>query len=597
MSGEMEDVELVGVVGENGLTASAPPEDPNQEEVPGSREEEKKQQPGEPKIRLQDIGEEDREESFISFRMLQILLVVCQTFILIIGAVYINWWPSNINIYASDRNNDESLGDTADEDRILQIWQSIYLTLSLLCTFYGVGMQDRGWLMLSMFMNIGIMSLLPFRNGNTEMAFLFFVFIFGVISVSLCFILSERIQNRFLLDDNVNPEDKKMHILCFDFPDLSLYHMGIVQVLTSSVMVFMGLLWMLLQEAMITSTARANFSCNGWPDGQCSRYYGFKAQEYYVGRITISLCVAGAFGIFGGILKCRTVLTLALVLTIIPFSGIIENGIYTFGNSEDVSYMCGDEDWWLQDDRLTTFWGDDWDCTTQENYHKYSVVFMIIISTVSLCHLWICLRFSEKIQSKDEERIERNPNCFGRFWQWLNAPKRMRLLLLVLSFFVAIGGFVQIGYGAEAASSTQTEVNYDGEDVVVLDSPSYIDAHYIYACLSIFSAVLIWIFFFLNDRNILCFVFALLVETHAIGFQNLIWHEADLKYGIVEFATNSISIYPVYINGDARDLLNGSIQVYYVFNIFIMITIFVSLLTSEAMQDEDKDEIDNVLPV
>merc|ERR1719397_1412322 len=135
----------------------------------------------------------------LSFKMLQLILLICQTLILIIGAVFIDWWPSNINIYASHREL-EHLGDTENESRLLQIWQSIYLGLSLLCTFYGTGMQDRGWLMLSMFMNIGIMSLIPFRTGSKEMPFTFFITLFGIISVTICYVLSERIQDRSLLE-------------------------------------------------------------------------------------------------------------------------------------------------------------------------------------------------------------------------------------------------------------------------------------------------------------------------------------------------------------------------------------------------------------
>merc|ERR1719419_1387172 len=120
----------------------------------------------------------------------------------------------------------------------------------------------------------------------------------------------------------------------------------------------MSLLWMLLQEAMITKPARTNFSCNGWPGGQCGRYYGLQAQEWYVGRLTISMCVAGGVGILGGFFRHRTILILAMALTILPFIGTLENGIYTMGTAEDVRFMCSD-DWWLTNDRVITFWGDE----------------------------------------------------------------------------------------------------------------------------------------------------------------------------------------------------------------------------------------------
>jgi len=525
--------------------------------------------------------------------MIQTILIVCQTILLVIGAAYISWWPNNINIYASERNLDETLGDTEDENRILQIWQSIYLGVSLLCTFYGVCMLDRGWLMLSMFLNIGIMSLLPFRTGGGESPFTCLILIFGIASVTLCFILSERIQNLSLMNSKVEPEDLKRQILFCDIPTLSIYHFGAMQALTSCTMIFMGLLWMLLQEAMITVPVR-NFSCNGWPKNQCYRYYGFKGQEYYVGRMTIAMCVAGAAGVVSAFLKKRAFCTVAMVLTLLPFTGIIENSIYTLGNSEDVSYLCTDE-WWTRvtnnNSKLKMFWGEEWDCNTQENYHRISVMFMIIASTISLFHLWICLRFSEKIQSYNETIIDEElPSWFDRLCEWCMESKRLIKLMLILSVFVGIGGIVQIAYGADAASSKQEEINWSGENVRIMDNLAYIDGNYIYGVLSVISAASVWLYFFYRDRAILCLVFCLLVETSAIGFQNLIWHEIDLEYGIIEFALNSIEIYPVYINGEARDTLYGSVQVYYFFNILIMITIFTTVLASEAIQEERKEE-------
>merc|ERR1719285_984356 len=349
---------------------------------------------------------------------------------------------------------------------------------------------------------------------------------------------------------------------------------------------------MLLQEAMITVAVRF-FSCNGWPEDQCFRYYGFKAQEYYVGRITITMCVAGAAGAISAFLKKRAFSTLAMVLTLLPFTGIIENSIYTLGNSEDVSYMCADE-WWTDNDnaKLKAFWGEEWDCNTQESYHNTSVLFMIISSTVSLFHLWISLRFSEKIQSYNETIIDEElPNWFERLCEWCMEAKRLIKLMLILSLFVGIGGIVQIAYGADAASSKQEATNYSGEDVRVMDKMSYIDANYIYGSLAVISGASVWLYFFFRDRAILCLVFCLLVETSAIGFQNLIWHEIDLEYGIVEFALNDFRIYPTYIDGEARNTLYGSLQVYYVFNTLIMIAIFTTVLASEAIQEERKTTV------
>jgi len=556
-------------------------------------------------VKQQGVGESAKDDSnapidpsqpasssknrVVSFGVLQIILLVCQTLILIIGAVFIDWWPSNINIYASHREDEEGLGDTHNENQLLQIWQSIYLGVTLLCTLYGAGMQDRGWLMLAMFTNIGLMSLLPFRSGSKEAPFTFFILFFGIASVTLCYILSERIQDRSLMDEKVDEEDVKKKILCFDIPDMSTYHMGVMQVLTSSLMLFAGLLWMMLQEAMITMPARANFSCHSWPGGFCGRYYAFKAQEYYVGRMTISMCVAGGAGLIGAFSKYRFFIDLAMVLTLIPFTGIIENGIYTLGNSEDVRYMCRDTTFWTEA-RLERMWGTEWDCTTQETYHDVSILFMIIASSVSLFHLWISFRFSEKIQSEDEHKIKANPNCFERLLDLLDS-KRLIKLILMLSLLIAIGGIVQIAYGADAASSKQEEKNWDNIMVRVLDNPSYIDAHYIYGVMAIISTIAIWIFFYCKDRSVLSLVFCLLVETHVIGTQSLIWHEIDLLYGVVDFATSDENIYPTYINGEARNTLCGSIQVYYVFNILIMITIFLTILTSEAIQDEKKEEI------
>jgi len=216
---------------------------------------------------------------------------------------------------------------------------------------------------------------------------------------------------------------------------------------------------------------------------------------------------------------------------------------------------------------------------------------MIIASSVSLFHLWISFRFSEKIQSEGENQIKANPNLFERLRDWFIDSKRLINLILMLSLFIAIGGIVQIAYGADAASSKQTEMNWDDVDVYVLDNPSYIDAHYIYGFMAIISMIAILLFYYLEYRSVLSLVFCLLVETHAIGIQSLIWHEIDLLYGVVDFATSDENIYPTYINGEARNTLCGSVQVYYVFNILIMITIFLSILTSEAIQDEKKEEI------
>lgn len=534
--------------------------------------------------------------SFVSHRVskntLRVILIVCQTIILGVGVGYITWWPGNINIFATERDNLETLGNTHDEEMLLQRWQGSYLALSLVFTYYGCWAEDRGWLMLSMFMNIGIMSLFPFRNFESEMPYTLVVTIFAVISVYICYMLSERVQDSYLQDSQVGPSYFKKQCLIFDLPDLSVYRMGICQAVTAIGLIFLGLLWMLLEEAMITQPVRYNFSCNSWPGGRCGRYYGLQAQEFYVSRLAICMVTAGVVGVLGGLFRHRTLLILAVALTTFPFFGTLENSIYTMGASEDVRFMCSDDDW-TTNERVSVFWGDEWDCTTQESYHITSIVFMILCSSFSLLHLWMCFRFSEKLQSWEEaKQHDVDVNLGDSFTcMFIRCTSPMRLYtyaLLFLSIVVTAGGIVQIYFGAVSEGSSEAELNWKYEEVVLLDAPSYIDTPYIYGIFAILSGFCTLIFVFTDHRSILCLVFCLLVETNAIGFRNCIWHEIDLEYGIMQFAAGEFLIYPVYVNGHARNLLFASVQVYWVFLSANMIMVFFAIMAHEAIQDSEK---------
>jgi len=543
-----------------------------------------------------DEDEEQRSESSSSDpsramkNILRIVLAICQTVILGIGVGYIYWWPENINIFSNERDGSESLGDTADEEILLQKWQASYLGLSLLFTYYGCWAEDRGWLMLSMFLNIGIMSLFPLRNFGSEMPFTLMITIFAVISVYVCYMLSERVQDSHLQDYHVAVAQTKKQCLFFDLPDMTVYHMGVLQTLTAFFIIFLGLAWMMVQEQMITLPVRDQFSCSGWPDEQCGRYYGLQAQEYYVGRLAVTMLAAGGVGVVGGFFRHRTLLIFAMVLTIVPFFGIIENGIYTMGTAEDVRFMCSDE-WWVSSDRVGLFWGEDWDCATQETYHTYSVVFMILCSSFSLFHLWLCLRFSEKLQSWEHAQdFDVDVNLGDNFRCICNIPQPMKLYktsMTVLSWAVVAGGIAQIYYGVSSDNSTQTEVNYNMEQVVVLDSASYIDTPLIYGIFAILIGLLTLVFAFVNSRAILSLVFCLLIESIAIGVQNCLWHQIDLEYGIVQLSSD-IQVWPLYINDDARDLLHSSILWYRISLGASILMLFFCVMTHEAAQDVEK---------
>jgi len=528
----------------------------------------------------------------VSKKILRAILILSQILILIIGVQYIVWWPNNINIFATERDNSESLGSSHDEEMLLQKWQASYLGLSLIFTCYGCWAEDRGWYILSMFMNIGIMSLFPFRNFGNEMPYTLFVTIFAVISVYVCYMLSERVQDLYLQNNEVGPQYFKKQCLIFDLPDMSIYSLGICQAVTAFCLLCFGLLWMLLEEAMITEPARADFSCNGWPDGKCGRYYGLQAQEFYVSRLAGSMVLAGFVGILGGLFRHRTLLIFAMSLTTVPFVDTLENSIYTMGAAEDVRFMCTD-DWWVNGNKIALFWGEDWDCATQRSYHDASVGLMILCSSFALLHLWVSFRFSERLQSWERaDRHEVSVNLgdpFKCFCCTITNPMRWyTYALLILSIAVMGGGVVQIYFGGVSDGSTQTGINFAGESVVLLDGTPYIDTPIIYGIFALLSGFCTLIFVFTQHRSILCLVFCLAIETNGIGWLNCVWHEIDLEYGIIQFATNSIQIYPVYLTGYARNFIAASIQVYWTFMGFNLLVVFFSVMAHEAIQDSEK---------
>jgi len=529
----------------------------------------------------------------ISKKALRIILVTSQIIILIIGVQYIVWWPQNINIFATERDNSESLGSAHDEEMLLQRWQASYLGLSLIFTCYGCWAEDRGWYMVSMFMNVGIMSLFPFRNFGSEMPYTLWITIFGVISVYICYMLSERVQDLYLQDNEVGPRYFKKQCLMCDLPDMSIYSMGICQAVTAIGLLFLGLLWMLLEDAMITEPVRIS-TCNGWPGDRCGRFYPLQAQEYYVRRLAGSMVLAGFVGFLGGLFRHRTLLIFAMSLTTVPFFDTLENSIYTMGAAEDVRFMCTD-DWWANpvDGKIWMFWGEEWDCATQMSYHDASVALMILCSSFSLLHLWVSFRFSERLQSWERaDRHEVSVNLGDPFkclcYTIANPIRWYTYALLILSIAVMGGGVVQIYFGVVSDDSTQAVTNYHGESVVLLDGTSYIDTPIIYGIFAILSGICILIFVFTDHRSILCLVFCLAIETNGIGWLNCIWHEIDLEYGIMQFATNDISIYPVYVVGYARDVIRASIQVYWVFLGFNLLVVFFSVMAHEAIQDSEK---------
>jgi len=600
-NGEEGEVELGEIVKEGQEDQDLPNSDDkiDDEDQRLKPDEEKEPKPNNEKEEPKTIGEDEDQRSESSSsnpsrvlkNIFRIVLAICQTVILGIGVGYIYWWPENINIFSNERDSSESLGDTADEEIVLQKWQASYLGLSLLFTYYGCWAEDRGWLILSMFMNIGIMSLFPLRNFGSEMPFTLMITIFAVISVYVCYMLSERVQDSHLQEYHVVVALTKKQCLCFDLPDMTVYHMGVLQTLTGFFIIFLGLAWMMIQEQMITLPVRDMFSCTGWPEGGCGRYYGLQAQEYYVGRLTVTMLAAGGVGVVGGVFRHRTLLILAMVLTIVPFFGILENGINTMGTAEDVRFMCSDP-WWVSNDRVGLFWGDDWECATQETYHSYSVAFMILCSSFSLFHLWLCLRFSEKLQSWEHaEDFDVDVNLGDNFRCICNIPQPMKLYKIsmnVLSWVVMAGGIAQIYYGVSSDNSTQTQENYDGEQVVVLDSASYIDTPIIYGIFAILPGLLTFVYAFINSRAILSLVFCLLIESIAIGFQNCLWHQIDLEYGIVQYASSAINVFPLYINDGARDLLQSSILWYRISLGASILMLFFAVMTHEATQDVEK---------
>jgi len=238
------------------------------------------------------------------------------------------------------------------------------------------------------------------------------------------------------------------------------------------------------------------------------------------------------------------------------------------------------------------FWGQDFNCEKQQMYHTTSVVFMILCSTFALLHLWVCLRFSEKLQSwedADEYDVDVNLGDKFRCICWINQPMKLyKFGLIFLALAVITGGGGQIYYGVESDGSDQVGHSYLTDDFPILDSPSYIDTPIIYGIFSILSALFTFVFACTNSRSMLSLVYCLLVESIAIGWQNCLWHEIDLEYGIIQWAEQSINIYPVYINGEARDMLWACVQWYWASLGASILMLFFCVMTHEAIQDVDK---------
>merc|ERR1739838_1278611 len=104
---------------------------------------------------------------------------------------------------------------------------------------------------------------------------------------------------------------------------MNVYVLGNLQVAISMSMIFMGIIWMMLHEIMTTNPSMGD--CLGWPDGKCYRYYGLAEQKSYVIIIVINMGIAGFIGFLGGIGQRRTLLILALAITIAPFASITQN--------------------------------------------------------------------------------------------------------------------------------------------------------------------------------------------------------------------------------------------------------------------------------
>ena len=224
---------------------------------------------------------------------------------------------------------------------------------------------------------------------------------------------------------------------------------------------------------------------------------------------------------------------------------------------------------------------------------------MVICSILTLVHLWVCLRFSEKLQLFNEENESKVDTSIGAACNFLcfkGILMRQYFYTLVLAaFFIFSFGVAQIVYGFQAANSTQ-EAEHESISVVVLDSPEYKDEHFIYGFFAIMTAVCVVYFLYHKCRSCYYFTFCLLVQTLSLGYDNGVWQRLELTYGIDVMSFNSTNIkstYPVYINDQARDIINSSTIVYYTCNIVCVLAIFIGMLASEAIQDLERMLNDN----
>merc|ERR1712012_921214 len=98
---------------------------------------------------------------------------------------------------------------------------------------------------------------------------------------------------------------------------------------------------------------------------------------------------------------------------------------------------------------------------------------------------------------------------------------------------------------------------------------------------------------FLQSRAMLAATTVVLVQSLLLGWYTEVWHYIDLKVGVdsvLEPITDTIKLtYPIYINGSARDIVEKSAQLFTIFNVFNMLSIFFCLMASEAIQDKHKD--------
>jgi len=608
------------------------------------------------------------EQSFrMSKKKLKVLLVVTQTFLLILGAIYISWWPNNINIFPHGTSKHIRSGK-----KLVQNWQIIFLTLTLTSTYYGCWAKDRGWLMVSMFMNIGIINLFPFYKFSKQSSLTLPTTMLAICSVFICYAFSERIQDKqfslvhqevnklqeeeeirltFLQkfenydrDSDLNSEEQddrkrltmllrsntqqiaivaeeslriKKHWQCFDIPDMNVYMLGNLQVGISMAMIFVGIIWMMLHEAMVTKPSIGD--CWGWPGGECHWYYGLEEQKTYVIIIAFHMGIAGFIGFLGGVGHYRTLLILALAITILPFVAITQNGIYVIGIAARVRMMCDDCRMMCDDCDDCSFikelWGNCFTCKTQIKYHNINIIFMVICCSLSLAHLWVCLRFSEKLQFVSEAERTTVESSIGATYNLLcfNAnPMRLYLeSLLILAFGIIACGIAEINYGWQAMTSTQTakHATFSG---LVLDSPEFIDAKFIFGFFAIITAGCVFWFVYEQSRFFYCFTFCVLVETMGRAWDNGVWHWLKLQYGIsvIASSTNMISLnsmyimslnasyyknlsYPVYIEDEAQTLVSSSMIAYYACGVMCILAIFIGMLACEAIQDLERILNDN----